>query len=424
MTYSGFDVTYITYPDPPRGWVDGVYYERERAEGEANFLTYRCRHFREREETGWGVYDYCEGVWFSFRSNIFDCEVKAALRSHSGDCSISAYCNGVRVMSSAALKDGETTELSFRIYSCVDISEVCFSPDTAEGSDEAEVMLEVVSLSYEVLPERRAGRKPTLFLASDSTVQTYDPYYYPQTGWGEVLYKFFRGSDFVREYRPEGSTYSQCRTYELPDIRIENRSIGGRSSRSFILEGKLAELLSRATVGDYIMIQFGHNDCTKARPNRYVSPDDYEIWVRRYLRAAYSRGIMPILVTPVMQRNCGESGEFTPSFPEFDEKLKGLALDFETPLIDLGGASLEICRALGAEACKKLYLWAEPGEYEGAYEKGVSDNTHLSRTGALVYAGEVARMLSELQDKRLEKLSALIDLKRMRFIREALDVGI
>ena len=421
MTYNGFEVKHISYPTPPNGWVDGVYRERVPAVSEADGTTFCCRHFREREATGWGVFDYHEGASFLFPSALGDWKVTASLRSHSGLCRVSVYCDGVSVSSGIELTDG-VTEVTFTVRSCDDISSFCFSPDTEEGSDEAEATLEITGLSRAPLPAPQPSRKPTLFLASDSTVQTYDPYYYPQTGWGEVLYKFFGGSDLVREYRPEGSTYSHCRVYELPGIKIENRSIGGRSSRSFFLEGKWNELLSRATPGDCIMIQFGHNDCTKARPNRYASPDDYKLWLTRYIRAALARGITPILVSPVMRRNCGEDGEFTPSFPEYGEKLRELAHEFDTPLLDLGAASLEVCRALGAEETKRLYLWAAPGEYDGAYANGVSDNTHLSRTGALIYAGEVSRLLSESKDERLKPLGALVDMRRREVIKEALHV--
>lgn len=421
MTYNGFEVKNVSYPTPPPGWVDGAYRERVPAVSDACGLTFRCRHFREREETGWGSFDYHEGASFSFQSALGDREISASLRSLSGECSVSVYCDGVCVSSGITLS-GDVTEVTLTVHTCDDMSSLCFSPDIKEN-DEAVMTLEIVSLSQKPLPPAPSAIKPTVFLASDSTVQTYDPYYYPQTGWGEVLYKYFYGADLVREYRPEGSTYSHCRVYELPELKIENRSIGGRSSRSFFLEGKLSELLDRAAPGDYIMIQFGHNDCTKSRPNRYASPDDYKLWLTRYIRAATARRITPVLVTPVMRRNCNGNGEFTLSFPEYAEKLRELACAFDVPLLDLGSASLEICRRLGAESSKRLYLWSEPDKYDGAYANGVSDNTHLSRTGALIYAGEIARLLAESNDKRLTPLGALVDMRRRGVIKEALCVN-
>ena len=138
------------------------------------------------------------------------------------------------------------------------------------------------------------------------------------------------------------------------------------------------------------------------------------------MKSALSRGILPILVTPVSRRNCGENGVFSPSFAEYSEKLSELASEFGIPLLDLGSASLEILNILGADDSKRLYLHTDPGQYEGAYIGGAADNTHLSRTGALVYAGRVADMLSRSADGRLAALGSLVDRNRIDYITEAL----
>lgn len=424
MTYRGFEISRIQYPDAPSGWVDGVYCEREprktplAADAELP-LSFACRAFREREETGWGVFDYIDGVAFSFPSALSDWEVAITVSSRSDACRVSVFCDGIKAASGIEITS-EPTEIKFNVRSADDISTFYLSPEYGESKEEAEEEFTVFDISRSPLPQRQPGKKPTLFLASDSTVQTYDPYYYPQTGWGEVLYRFFTDAELVREYRPEGSTYSQCRAYELPGVTIENRSIGGRSSRSFFLEGKLSELLARAARGDFLMIQFGHNDCTRARPNRYVSPDGYESYIRRYIRAALARGITPILVTPVNRRSCDENGVFSPSFPDYSERLRALSEQYKVPLIDLASESLRLLSRVGAERSKRLFLFADEGEYKGAYAKGVSDNTHLSRTGALLFAGLAAGMLRGAQDERLSQIGALVDEKRISAITEAL----
>ncbi len=419
MEFCGFELNTVTYPNPALGWVDGVFHEREAIVTDGGSAAYVSRRFREREESGWGVYDYREGTSFSFPAGYGDWEIRARVRA-AAPCRLDVFCDGVCVLSGAEVTEAGV-ELSFIVRSCGDVSELRFSP-AADKGDEESVSLTVEDISRAAIPMPAARGKPTVFFASDSTVQTYDQYYYPQTGWGEVFYKYFRRAELVREYRPENSTYSQCRAYELPDLIIENRSIGGRSARSFYLEGKLSELLSRAREGDFIFIQFGHNDCTKARPNRYASPDEYRGWIEKYIRASLSRGIMPVLITPVMRRNCregGREGAFAPSFPEYSAKLYELSAKFEAPLLDLGKSSLSICRSLGEEMSKELYLYSEPGEFSGAYEKGVADNTHLSRAGALIYAGAAAELLADCGDARLCALSALIEKKRVDFIREA-----
>lgn len=421
---TAFDVTvtYIDYPEPAGGWIDGVYHEREaHGTDECPARASSCRHFREKEETGWGVFDYFEGARYTFDADFGDYSVTASLRcSSASGAAVSVYCDGVRVMSGITLTD-EASGVTFTVRATDKKARFWFSPDIPDGADEATAEICVSDLRFKKLAVPDAGSKPTVFLASDSTVQTYDQYYYPQTGWGEVFYKFIRLSDLVRAYKPDGASYSQCRAYELPDVTVENRSIGGRSARSFFLEGKFFELLSRAKRGDFIMIQFGHNDCTKARPNRYTSPDEYKVWITKYVRSSLVRGITPILVTPVMRRNCDEGGrvgEFVPSFPEFTEKLREISAETHVPLLDLGGASLDICRALGPDASRALYMHADACVYAGAYEKGAADNTHLSRKGALVYAAEAARLLASSPDERLAPLASLVDHGRIETVKE------
>ena len=423
MEFCGFETKTVTYPDAAGGWCDGVYHERKARVVDGGGLSYISRRFREREETGWGVYDYREGTSFSFSSGYCDLIISARVRAEE-NCRLDVFCDGVCVLSGADVASDENgTELSFVVRSCSDVSELMFSPAYEGDKEESVAALTVMEISAERVPLLEAGRKPTVFLASDSTVQTYDQYYYPQTGWGEVFYKYFRLSELVRELCPEGSTYSQCRAYELPEVTIENRAIGGRSAKSFYLEGELSELFSRAREGDLIFIQFGHNDCTKARPNRYSPPEEYRSFIEKYIRAALSRKMTPVLVTPVMRRNCregGREGTFAPSFPEFAEQLHELSAEFEIPLLDLGAASLRLCEALGEEKTKKLYLHAEAGDFPGAYEKGVADNTHLSRTGALLYAGLAAGLLADSKDERLATLSSLVEVTRIEEIRRTL----
>lgn len=111
------------------------------------------------------------------------------------------------------------------------------------------------------LPDRQPGGVPTAYIASDSTAQTYDPYWDPQAGWGQMIDRYFTG-----------------------DVRFDNRAIGGRSSKTFITEGRLDDILRSIVPGDYLLIQFGHNDATISRPDRYASPEDYKGYLKN-LRA-------------------------------------------------------------------------------------------------------------------------------------------
>ncbi len=421
MEFCGFSIEKVRYPYPADGWVDGVYKKRtavfERADVlpvEGGGIVFAARHFREKEETGWGVFDYAEAPVFTFDSGLSDWRITAVFKNPTDrEILISAFCNDILKLDRVPLAPSGETEVSFTVASVFEKTRTVFfvmSQGEIPENEAPAQELTLVSLSREKTVPAPRKRKPTLFLASDSTVQTYDPYYYPQTGWGEVLYKYFRDADFVREYRPEGSTYSHCRAYELPLVTVENRSIGGRSVLSFYLEGKYDELLSRAAEGDVLFIQFGHNDATKARPNRYVDIPEYKEMLRAYVRSARARGVTPVLVTPVMRRNYHEDTDsFTLSFPEYRSAMLSLAEEEGVTLLDLGLRSHEICTEVGGEGTKALFLWTAPDTYEGAYKNGSTDSTHLQRRGALVFAGAVADLIRESADPELARLAGALD---------------
>ena len=218
------------------------------------------------------------------------------------------------------------------------------------------------------LPERAAGTVPTVYLASDSTVQTYDSYWKPQAGWGQMINKFF-----------------------TDDVKIDNRAIGGRSSRSFISEGRLDVILSEIKPGDYLLLQWGHNDATYTRPERYVSEADFPAYIKMYVDGVRQRGATPVLVTPVARRSFDTAtGIFNISFGGYRQKMMELSQSMKVPLIDLGLKSKLFLDNFGAEGSKSIFLHVPAGIY-GAFPNGSADDTHYQEFGAI----QMARLVSE-----------------------------
>lgn len=258
-----------------------------------------------------------------------------------------------------------------------------------------------------------ASKKPRIFLASDSTVQSYEKTFYPQTGWGQVLINFFQGGNDYSDLPIANCSYEQARCYESESIIIENRAIGGRSSRSFIEEGKFDQLLEAIRPNDFLFVQFGHNDASIDRPNRYVSVEDYPSYITRYIDACRERNVTCVLVTPVARRNCDATGNFSISFNEYREVMITLSKEHHLPLLDLGKYTTEYCSQYGIEASKELFMWLAPNEYpDGPYADGLSDDTHLQLKGATAYANILAHLIKSYEtDHQLDALKNIIQPK-------------
>lgn len=259
------------------------------------------------------------------------------------------------------------------------------------------------------------GNKPKIFLASDSTVQSYEETFYPQTGWGQVFIQYFLGGTDYTDSSIADCSYSLARCYENESVIIENRAIGGRSSRSFIEEGKFDELIDAAKPNDFLFVQFGHNDSTIERPNRYVSVEDFPSYITRYIDACREKDVTCVLVTPVARRNCDETGKFSISFNDYRKVMISLSREHNIPLLDLGKYTTDYCAEYGNEESKELFMWLAPNEYpDGAYANGLSDNTHLQLRGAKAYANILAHLIASYHiDDKLDVLKALIDPKAL-----------
>ncbi|WP_460523528.1 rhamnogalacturonan acetylesterase [Flindersiella endophytica] len=215
---------------------------------------------------------------------------------------------------------------------------------------------------------------PTIYIASDSTAQTYSSAYEPQAGWGQMLNRYFTS-----------------------DVTVTNRAIGGRSSRTFIQEGRLATILSQIQPGDYLFVQFGHNDASINIPERYTSPADYKEYLRNdYIRGARAKGAIPVIVTPVSRLSYNTStGQFNVSFPEYVNAAIAVAQEENAKLIDLSASSRAYLNSIGPDYAKEVFLHTDPGEYPNRPD-GTADNTHFQKYGALQMARLVARGVSGL----------------------------
>jgi lysophospholipase L1-like esterase/fibronectin type 3 domain-containing protein len=217
------------------------------------------------------------------------------------------------------------------------------------------------------LPNRVQGQVPNVYLAGDSTVMSYSSRYYPQAGWGQKIANYF-----------------------TKDVAFTNKAIGGRSSKSFVKDGRLDNILTEIRPNDYLFIQFGHNDASSV-PERHTDPyTTFKQYLAMYVDGARQRQAQPVLITPVGRRSWDSAGLFKNDFPDYYEAMKQVAAEKGVPLLDLNARSIAYYNSVGIEESKSLFFWLEPGVYPN-WPNGVQDNTHFQEYGA----EQIARLVSE-----------------------------
>ena len=213
-----------------------------------------------------------------------------------------------------------------------------------------------------------------IFWAGDSTVACNKANTYPQTGIAQAFDR-----------------------YTAEDVVIYNHAVNGRSTKSFIDESRLATIYDEITKGDYLFIQFGHNDEKINDPARYTDPHgEFIVNLGKFVNVARNKGAIPVFITSVERRLFDENGKLRPS--EHTEYVKGMieaSKKFDVALVDLFTKSREFLEETGDEASKKYYMNLMPGEAAWAPD-GKKDNSHLKYEGAMIYSGMIARTLSEL----------------------------
>lgn len=218
-----------------------------------------------------------------------------------------------------------------------------------------------------------AAEQRTIFIAGDSTAADYGAERYPQMGWGMML-----------------------RCGLSPRVAVRNHAMGGRSTRTFLSEGRLDAILAALKPGDTVLIQFGHNDANRAKPERFVAAETgYRDNLLRFIASIRAKHGQPVLLTPVAQRIFNE-GRVVAGFEDYSKVVRAIAAETRTPLIDLEALSRAWVARAGQEGAKRYYLHAAPGGWP-AFPAGIADDTHFSELGARGAADLVAGALRRLR---------------------------
>lgn len=251
------------------------------------------------------------------------------------------------------------------------INYITLKSDTAEGGPNFdylkltftdEPIAEPYDPSQDQQPTTPTSPNPTVYVASDSTAQTYKASYAPQQGWGYYLSEYFTSN-----------------------VTVDNRAIAGRSSKSFYDNGRLDSILGSIKPGDYLLIDFGINDGAASQPERYApvcgnadnpTTGSFEYYMTFYIKGALDKGATPILMSPTLSiKNAKQP--FSAGYRNIDMACVALAKKYNIPYFDLSAA-------MANDFNKRDYNTVK-GYYMGGATGG-TDFTHFTDTGAKVVA--------------------------------------
>ena len=199
---------------------------------------------------------------------------------------------------------------------------------------------------------------PKLYYIGDSTVAFNKIHTYPQTGMSQGLPLYLRD-----------------------EVQVISLAKNGRSTKSFLDEGRFVPAQQGLGQGDFLLIQFGHND-EKDDPARHTDPNgSFRDNLRYFIGEARARGAYPVLITPIARRLFDENGVFRPgSHGPYPDAVRQVGQEENVPVADLTALTEAFLEGLGDEASKPLFVWPK-------------DNTHLKAEGAVRMAGFLAQEL-------------------------------
>ncbi|MGJ5643075.1 rhamnogalacturonan acetylesterase [Formosa sp. S-31] len=220
----------------------------------------------------------------------------------------------------------------------------------------------------------------TVFMIGDSTMANKkNPETNPEFGWGQVFATYFN-----------------------KNVTVQNKAVNGRSTRSFITEGRWDSVYNAIKPGDYVFIQFGHNDQKFKDPNRYTNPyTQYRYNLERFVQETRKKQGIPILLSSIVRRNFNEFGTLEDTHGAYPLVTRMVAKDLDVPFIDLQWLTETLEMQYGPEASAALHLHFKPGE-NSYFPDGKEDNTHLSFKGAT----EVSELVIEALQKQVPELAA------------------
>lgn len=404
------DLIKITYPEKAKGWIKGIYRPRNKESKiekiilAKNGLKISIKNWKEtgdalnNDKKTCGSYRFSETTHINL--NVENANYHVSLKVYNPNfqnLKLQVLVNNI-IETNIILPSRSIRILNFNVGLSVSNFDLNFIEqnlrDGKKNADSWDNYIQQLQLSkYEV---KREASKLGIFIASDSTAQTYSLSEIPQSGWRAELFHQFKGKNIIIE---NSSFYPQATRYELGETFIDNRSLGARSSKTFILEGRLEDILKSISVGDYLLIQFGDNDATSYRPNRYVPESKFASYICQYIESVLARKANPILVSPPTQFKFDtDKNKFITTFDSYAQVMRRLSKKYQIPMIELGKEMTDLLNKYGKDAAHIFFLQTLKENYPNL-NKSKMDITHFGKYGAYQLAQIIAKRLQQIIGK-------------------------
>lgn len=240
------------------------------------------------------------------------------------------------------------------------------------------IAMGLLSLAF-VLPTKK---KITIWMCGDSTMSIKETKSYPETGWG-MPFSYF---------------------WDTSAVTVVNKAKNGRSTKTFISEGIWQSVIDNVQEEDYVFIEFGHNDESKEKKERYTTLEEYKANLQKFINEARAKKAIPVLFTPVSRRKFDSTGHAIETHKEYSAAAREVAVSENVQMIDLDQKTMDLYNKFGVENSRLLFLQLKAGEHPN-YPDGKEDNTHYSELGARLVA-QIA--LAELKVKFPELVERII----------------
>jgi len=235
-------------------------------------------------------------------------------------------------------------------------------------------LIALLTLHLSATEPAPAAKAPRIYMIGDSTMCVYDhKNNFPQYGWGEMLPEFFK-----------------------PGVTILDRAKAGKSTLSFRNEKLWDPIAADLKPGDWVVIQFGHNDLNKSKPANYTEADTaYRALLTQYVEEVRAKGAQPILATSICRHVFMPDGTVKPTIGEYPRVTREVAAAQNVPLVDMNESTARLLAGMGDEKSRELFMYLDPGQ-STFFPNGIQDHTHLKQAGARAVAGLFAAGLREI----------------------------